>query len=293
MRSFTVLSFALLSAGALSAQTGPAASSTSSTGGVLGGVIGPAPPSVVSNSAWFTSSIGPGLPGGAVTGAPYSAEQVTEHVQTLADGTHITQPAQTTKLYRDSQGRTRTEFSAPLPPGLLGKGVAAPVFIEISDPVAGVHYTLETQQHTAHRIAMPVAPPPPPPPPPNANGARAARMIRLQPAPLPAQAGSVSQDQSSGPQFSRESLGTETIEGVLAEGSRTTVTFPIGSVGNDRPVTTITETWTSPELKMVVLSKDSDPRSGESTTRLTNISRAEPDASLFQVPSDYTIIEPR
>lgn len=79
----------------------------------------------------------------------------------------------------------------------------------------------------------------------------------------------------------------------MAEGSRTTVTYPVGAVGNDRPLTTTTETWTSPELKMVVLSKNSDPRSGESTTRLTNISRSEPDPSLFQIPADYEIIEPQ
>jgi hypothetical protein len=289
MRPFNLLSFVLFSAGALSAQTGPATSSTSSRSGVFEELIGPAPASIVSNTAWFAASVVPGMPGGAVAGAPYSAEQVTEHVQTLADGTHITQPVQTRKLYRDSQGRTRTERSAPLPPGLLGTETAVPVFIEISDPAAGVRYSLETQRHTAHRIPMPVAPPPPPPPA-SASGAPAARMIRPRPAQLPAQAGPVSQAPSSRPESSHESLGTQIIEGVLAEGSRTTVTYPIGLIGNDRPITTTTETWTSPELKMVVLSKTSDPRTGESTTRLTNISRAEPDPSLFQVPPDYEII---
>jgi hypothetical protein len=293
MKIFTGLSFALFSVGAFSAQTGPPTSSTSSTGGVLGGVIGPAPGSVVSNSPWFASSMGPGMPGGAVVGAPYSAEQVTEHVQTLADGTHITQPAQTTKLYRDSQGRTRTERTAPLPPGPLGKGVDAPVFIEISDPVARVRYTLETQNHTAHRMPVHVSPPPHPPPPASANGAPAARMIRLLPAQLPAQSASTPQDQSPRPQFSHESLGTQMIEGVLAEGSRTTVTYPIGSVGNDRPITTTTETWASPDLKMAVLSKSSDPRNGDSITKLTNISRSDPDPSLFQIPPDYEVIDPQ
>lgn len=228
------------------------------------------------------------MPGGAVTGAPYSAEQVTEHVQTLADGTRITQPAQTTKFYRDSAGRTRTERSFPLPPGTLGKAVNVPSFIEISDPVAGTRYTLETQSHTAHQMSMAIVPPPPPA---KANGAPAARTVQLLPAPLPAHPFAVSQEQDA-PRFSRESLGTQTIEGVLAEGSRTTVTYPVGAVGNDRPLVTTSETWTSPELRMVVLSRNSDPRNGDTTTRLTNISRAEPDASLFTVPSDFEIIEP-
>ena len=291
MKPFTVLSFVLFSAVALSAQTAPPNTSASSTGGVLGGLI-VAPAGVVSNGPWFASSIGPGASGGAVTGAPYSAEQVTEHVQTLADGTHITQPAQTTKLYRDSAGRTRTERSFPAPPGALSRGSDAPSFIEIFDPVAGARYALEPQNHTAHRTSMPSLRPSPPPPP-SGNSVPASRTIHLMPAQLPPQSASTSQDQTLRPQFSRDSLGTQSIEGVMAEGSRTTVTYPIGAVGNDRPLTTTTETWTSPELKMVVLSKNSDPRSGESTTRLTNISRSEPDPSLFQIPADYEIIEPQ
>ncbi len=287
MRPFAILLSVLSSTAALSAQT--PVNSTGSTGAVIGATPG----SIVSNSPWFVSSGRLSAPGGVVVGAPYSADQVMEHVQTLADGTHITQPAQTTKLYRDSQGRTRTERSAPLPPGPLGNGVDAPVFIEISDPVGGVRYTLEMQNHTAHRISIPVAPRLPAPPPTNANGPSAARMVQLLPAQVASQSASSPPDQSLRPQIARESLGTQTIEGVLAEGSRTTVTYPTGAIGNDRPITTTTETWTSPELKMVVLSHASDPRNGESTTRLTNVSRAEPDPSLFQVPAGYEIIDPQ
>ena len=71
-----------------------------------------------------------------------------------------------------------------------------------------------------------------------------------------------------------------------------TTTWPVGFFGNDRPITTVTETWTSRELGMTVMTKTSDPRSGESTMRLSNISQAEPDASLFQVPSDYQTVDP-
>jgi hypothetical protein len=91
--------------------------------------------------------------------------------------------------------------------------------------------------------------------------------------------------------MSREPLGTQTIEGVLAEGTRRTTTFPAGLVGNDRPITTVSETWMSPDLKMLVLSKISDPRNGESTTKLTNIVMVEPDPALFQVPAEYSIVD--
>lgn len=88
-----------------------------------------------------------------------------------------------------------------------------------------------------------------------------------------------------------ESLGKQMIEGVEAEGKRTVTTIPVGAIGNERSIEIVSESWFSPELKTVVMSKRTDPTSGETTFRLTNIRRGEPDASLFQVPSDYTVKE--
>ncbi len=88
-----------------------------------------------------------------------------------------------------------------------------------------------------------------------------------------------------------EELGKQMIEGVECEGVRAVTTIPAGAVGNERPIEMVNETWYSPELKMTILSKRNDPRFGESTYRVTNLSRAEPDAALFQIPSDYTIKE--
>ncbi len=84
-------------------------------------------------------------------------------------------------------------------------------------------------------------------------------------------------------------LGTQTIEGVPARGTKITRTIPAGEMGNDLPLIITTETWYSPDLKLLVMSKSSDPRVGETTYKLTNISRAEPDPALFQIPADYTI----
>jgi TonB family protein len=89
----------------------------------------------------------------------------------------------------------------------------------------------------------------------------------------------------------KESLGKQMIEGVEAEGTRTTLTFPAGMMGNERPINIVSERWYSPELQMVVLTKHSDPRFGETSYRLTNINRSEPSRTLFEVPSDYTIKE--
>jgi TonB family protein len=90
-----------------------------------------------------------------------------------------------------------------------------------------------------------------------------------------------------------EKLAKRKIEGVECEGIRSVTTMPPGAIGNERPIETVSETWYSPELQMTILSKRSDPRFGESTYYVTNIIRSEPDAALFQIPSDYTIIDSR
>jgi hypothetical protein len=88
-----------------------------------------------------------------------------------------------------------------------------------------------------------------------------------------------------------EDLGSQTMEGVLVTGLRTTRTIPEGQIGNEKPITVVTEVWSSPELKTVVYSKRNDPRMGEQTFRLTNIVRAEPNRSLFTVPADFKIVD--
>jgi hypothetical protein len=87
----------------------------------------------------------------------------------------------------------------------------------------------------------------------------------------------------------RETLGGKTIAGVYAEGTRITMTTPEGAEGNDRPITTVTETWRSPELDITLLSVNDDPRTGTRTSEVTDLDRAEPDPTVFQVPEGYTV----
>jgi hypothetical protein len=84
-------------------------------------------------------------------------------------------------------------------------------------------------------------------------------------------------------------LGTQTIEGVPAQGTRITRTIPAGQIGNVQPIVITTENWYSPGLKVLVMSKSNDPRMGETSYKLTNIQRSEPAPSLFQPPDDYTV----
>jgi hypothetical protein len=87
----------------------------------------------------------------------------------------------------------------------------------------------------------------------------------------------------------REDLGQQTIEGVTATGTRTTTVITAGAIGNDQPIRIVSEQWSSPDLKVLVLTKFSDPRSGETTYRLSGILRAEQPRTLFEVPADYTV----
>jgi hypothetical protein len=108
------------------------------------------------------------------------------------------------------------------------------------------------------------------------------------PAPLVMQNRIVGDEES---QVSTEDLGSQTMEGLLVNGVRTTRTIAEGQIGNDKPISIVTEVWTSPDLKTIVYSKRTDPRMGEQTFKLTNVVRAEPDPSLFTVPTDFKIMD--
>jgi hypothetical protein len=235
---------------------------------------------------------------GPVVGAPYSATITNESVQTLADGNRIVQTS-TGSTARDSQGRTRQDTVLPQIGNLSAAN--APHLVFIRDPVAQTSYSLNLTDKTAHKM--------PPLPPLSAAGPVGATVtMRVgdgNGAPLPPPDEMPATIEGPGPetflykhiiaeergQVSTEDLGSQTMEGVLVKGTRTTHTIPAGQIGNEAPITIVSEIWTSPELKTMVYSKRSDPRIGEQTFRLTNIVRAEPNPSLFSVPSDFRIVD--
>lgn len=255
-----------------------------------------------------------GIGGRTMKGAPYSAEAVTETVQTLADGNRITRK-QTSLIYRDSEGRERREQSLRSI-GPWQTGETSHRSISITDPVAKMSFTLDPDKKVAHKIPARMFSYP---------AERAAEWKAAEPAKSGEQrkqaereagvtatlgqrvevhtfergvaAGGVGGSMvfindsvhGSSNNVKSESLGTRNIEGVMAEGTRTTITLPAGAIGNEREIQTVTERWFSKELGLLVMSKTSDPRTGETTYRLTNINRQEPLRSLFEIPSDYTV----
>lgn len=247
-----------------------------------------------------------------VKGAPYAGEAVTESVQTLADGNRIVRRSNA-MVYRDTEGRTRREQTIkPMGPYSAGGEDFRTIFI--NDPVSGTSYTLNSKDKTAHKHTLHIARLRP-------KTEAQKQEAETDAAQRKAEAGAVIRGavesavassfefRVEGPgavafgphdrmswlgkkEAKKESLGTQMIEGVQAEGTRTTITIAAGEIGNEQPINIVSERWYSNDLKLVVMSRHSDPRFGETTYKLTNINRSEPSPSLFEVPAEYTIQEP-
>jgi hypothetical protein len=208
-----------------------------------------------------------GMRGGkVVTGAPFSAVASAESKHTLADGTVISHKVQT-NLFRDAQGRVRREVTMQGISSAPGNG-SPRSFVVIQDPVAGAGYMLQPDQKVAQKIPQHTRGP-------DANSGNGTRGKK----------GGLEND----PNVKTDSLGTQTINGVSAQGTRYTRTIPAGQMGNDKPITITKEEWYSPDLQLMVEIKHSDPFLGDTTYNVTNIQRTAPNASLFSVPADYTV----
>ena len=197
-----------------------------------------------------------------VIGVPYTATAEIESTQLLPDGNRIVNH-RSERLARDSAGRSRRELRIS---GLAGLEVAGPSVVLIYDPVSQSEYTLDPTRHTARVTKV------------ETINVRA----RTEPSQPAANAGRR--------QIVRENLGTQTIEGFVAEGTRVTSKIAAGLLGNEQPHSISVEIWYAPELRTVIERKRSDPRSGDTVYRLTGIRRAEPDPSLFKIPPDFKLI---
>jgi hypothetical protein len=346
LRSVGLLSGVLVLAGASHAATdGPMSQTPSAALRVLQPIESWAqaghlpPPLPLAQLAPLASTAGAPLPslgfaaseigGPVIKGAPYTAEAVSETVQTLADGNRIVRRS-LTRLARDGEGRTRQER--------IVDGNTRSVFI--NDVVAGRSVMLDPERRRVRElhgsrsrgtdelawademrdwaqdfvgrfraesiggadavrkariqvlrnvdgaaareveIETVIAEPPTPP---RVRGAAppAPPAPPVPPMPPPPMVLAPMGEGVSSP------LGTREFDGVRADGTRTTWSIPAGRIGNEKPIEIFSERWYAPELLLVVSTRRSDPRSGETTYRLTNLKRGEPDAALFQVPADY------
>ena len=235
----------------------------------------------------------------SVKGAPFCATVNTEHTQAFADGNRI-HSTDNSSLCRDSEGRTRREAGL----NLLGAAPqnSAPKLITIVDPVAGFRYMLDTENKTAHRMAI------------TSPSKRSGGVTVGGPAAVREKGGQVMLYQHVGtagpnmvandnvffkkagqasdePAPASENLGDQTIDGIHATGTRMTTTIPAGKMGNELAILVTSERWYSPELKATIMTKHSDPWAGELKTQFTNVKASEPDPSLFSVPDDYKVVD--
>jgi hypothetical protein len=214
-----------------------------------------------------------------VVGSPVSATEERKSVQKLGDGTEIS-TSDTDQFYRDRNGRTRVEET-----------LAGRTAITIMDPVARVAVNLNTVTKIARKTAF-------------GGGvnqtAVALDLLKVReqeladktnaaPAATVAGGGRGGRGMANNTVF--EDLGVQMQNGVLATGTRNTRTIPQGQIGNNRDIHVVDEHWYSEDLQMLVKSINSDPRFGETTYELTNISQDDPDPALFQIPADYTIVD--
>jgi hypothetical protein len=190
-----------------------------------------------------------------VTGQPLDITTERKTMQTLADGTHITRTTHET-FYRDSQGRTLEKSDSYV-------GERAMSTYMVQDPAANQRIFWNTgagfpKQYTVNKVSFaPSAP----------------VVTPYTPAVRPT--------------IKREDLGIQYVEGYACQSTRTTQTYPVDMIGNDRPITVVSESCQSKEFGRPLKSQSEDPRFGTTTSTVTSISREEPNPALFQPPSDY------
>jgi hypothetical protein len=209
----------------------------------------------------------------ALPGRPFSAEEISQQKQILADGSSITHSSPAAFYYRDSSGRVRTER----PLTVLGQVKASemPAIPEIFDPVSGYCYFLDAINRLTYRIAIP----------------KPIKMLSPSKTstPIIAPRVRVSADKTSNVS---EYLGIKDADGLDIIGTRNITTYPAGLMGNDKPITSTSESWVSPDLNVTVIFRTLDPRIGENIRTLINVSREEPDPGLFQAPRGYKVVDP-
>jgi hypothetical protein len=246
---------------------------------------GPPPPLPESGNVIFMRSPG-GEPGDGkvVTGNPLTAQITVTRDTTLADGNKIHHVSETT-LYRDSQGRVRREMTVDV--GTPATAGVKHTIITINDPVSGHRYTLDPANKTARELPGRKG---------HGGGPEHSHGPGLGPeagpGPHPDGLGD-GLKQLLSKDVQQQQLGTKTIAGYESEGRRVTRTIAAGEIGNEKPIEVVTERWFSKDLQLPVLVVHTDPMMGTVTTKLTTVTKGDPDASLFQVPDDYKVVSGR
>jgi hypothetical protein len=217
---------------------------------------------------------------------PFTAEFKSTTVQTLANGTTITNQSSWVQA-RDGQGRY---YQADT--GNFYADGSQVTRSHINDPVAGTETRWDSRMKKATVYELP--------PQEQRHGCWQSESgnsrwsypltpeQRAQENAAPVKEPVTLRPQSHHPVT--ENLGTDVIQGLTVRGTRTTFTTAIGEVGNDQPLVETRENWFSDEYRLEVRSVSDDPRRGKTTRELTGFTPGEPDPSLFQPPPGYEVV---
>lgn len=200
---------------------------------------------------------------GRVLNAPYSAQRRFTSVDKRPDGTSRSSESGGSEA-RDSQGRTYSAGERHWTYLDHGKPVLkSETLYRIDDPVSNTETRWDSTSKEVKIIHWPKV------------GNRGTIDIGAFLPPFP--------DELT------EKLGVRTIEGVIAEGARSSYTIAGAQGQNGRAVSVVHEIWYCPELRIVVLETNDDPRSGTTRNELVGIARSEPDVTKYRPPAGYVV----
>jgi hypothetical protein len=199
-----------------------------------------------------------------VANAPFSAIVNIERSRVQSDGS-IAEFKTMREIGRDSRGRIHNEKRVLVPvtyskrPPLL--------HIHLYDPQTRISTNLDPKEHTFWTETMNHPPSAVPP------------TLRY--------AAPASQGLPQNEFAKQEDLGLREIEGVQAHGIRETQTVPAESSETGKEIVITDEYWYSEDLRIYLVIKHNDPRTGSVAFTVEQLTRTEPEAAFFEIPDGY------
>jgi hypothetical protein len=198
--------------------------------------------------------------------APFTATAKTLWLRTLPDGSAVTNE-NARRVMRDAEGRIFQERVTFVPVPNDGNRKPRVHATDYQDPVEHTWYHCDTATKVCNLFEY------------HAPTSDAIARAGLQ---------------ADGTTFlNREDLGVDTFAGLDVQRSRETTTLYRESIGNTRTILRTVDYWYSPVLGVNVQVKRHDPRDGDQTLWLTDVSLSAPDPETFKVPTGYRIIDHR
>jgi len=205
----------------------------------------------------------------SIAHAPFTATLATETVKYTADGATMTFVNER-HIARDAQGRIYQERWLLVPKS--GNVKSTMNWIQLTDPKQRTLYNCSPARHICELLVYDPA-----------TDLSAASLRKGSSGPLPHGNGNVAW----------EDLGSRSIAGIETLGMRETTTINAGTMGNDQPLTSMSEYWHSEQLGINLLSIRTSPFFGKQTFTITEITAADPDPQLFELPAGFTVNDER